>query len=96
MCNYVAIVSDESYKHEGALKAIDFVATFRDNEKDECGAYKHDKIYDFETAWCDSAKKCDWKAEYNANIEDIATDDITNKKLIFTALGCLDGCDKLW
>ena len=70
------------------------VATGEETNEDS-GEYEHDEVDDLKAVWSDATSDGDWKSENDANIEDVATDDIADEEIGFAFSRGGDGGDEL-
>ena len=94
--DYVAIIEGEGGEHERTFEAGDFMTASGDEEEDDGGANEHDEVDDFKAVWCDGAEKCNWKTEDDADIEDVATDNVADEEFVFATFRGFNGGDEFW
>ena len=92
----VAIIDGEDDKHEGTFFFADWAAAPSHEPEQSSGCYHHDDIDHFEAFWLNTTENSDRETEHYADIEDVATNNITDQKFVFAAFGSGNSGDKFW
>ena len=67
-----------------------------EKKEEDGGKNEHKEVYHLETFWGDGTENGDRQAHYNADVKNVATDDIAYDEVGFFVFGGDDGGDELW